>query len=217
MFLSGARGGTHSAGFEEEGPDSAAAMEHAYKWILKYGGGLAFILIIAWPCLALPAGVFSKGYFTFWVIISIIWGLVSPPVLFVLGNCPKPQSCMVSPEGVSSKGYFTFWVIISIIWGLVSLSASACSAVMPSCSRVWCRQRVSSAMAIAFPGCCQQMAWGVLCPQTSLCIAHYRLIVPLAWALVSHADRSCQPLLQRWSTTVDSGVDREVHCVSAER
>ncbi len=36
-------------------------MEHAYKWILKYGGGLAFILIIAWPCLALPAGVFSKG------------------------------------------------------------------------------------------------------------------------------------------------------------
>ncbi|CAK0787068.1 hypothetical protein CVIRNUC_010284 [Coccomyxa viridis] len=64
-------------GFEEEGPDSAAAMEHAYKWILKYGGGLAFILIIAWPCLALPAGVFSKGYFTFWVIISIIWGLIA--------------------------------------------------------------------------------------------------------------------------------------------
>ena len=50
-----------SAGFAEDGPDSPAAMEHAYKWILKYGGGLAFILIIAWPCLALPAGVFSKG------------------------------------------------------------------------------------------------------------------------------------------------------------
>ena len=49
------------AGFSEEGPDSPAAMEHAFKWILKYGGGLAFILIIAWPCLALPAGVFSKG------------------------------------------------------------------------------------------------------------------------------------------------------------
>jgi hypothetical protein len=36
-------------------------MEHAFKWIVRYGGGLAFILIIAWPCLALPAGVFSKG------------------------------------------------------------------------------------------------------------------------------------------------------------
>ena len=49
------------AGFSEDGPDSPAAMEHAFKWIVKYGGGLAFILIIAWPCLALPAGVFSKG------------------------------------------------------------------------------------------------------------------------------------------------------------
>ena len=49
------------AGFTEDGPDSPAAMEHAFKWIVKYGGGLAFILIIAWPCLALPAGVFSKG------------------------------------------------------------------------------------------------------------------------------------------------------------
>ena len=49
------------AGFAEDGPDSPAAMEHAFKWIVKYGGGLAFILIIAWPCLALPAGVFSKG------------------------------------------------------------------------------------------------------------------------------------------------------------
>ena len=48
-------------GFTEEGPDSPAAMEHAFKWIVRYGGGLAFILIIAWPCLALPAGVFSKG------------------------------------------------------------------------------------------------------------------------------------------------------------
>ena len=53
-------------------------MDHALAWILKYGGGIAFIIIIAWPCLALPAGVFSKGYFTFWVIISIIWGLVRP-------------------------------------------------------------------------------------------------------------------------------------------
>lgn len=65
------------AGFEEDGPDSHAAMEHAYKWILKWGGGLALVLIIVWPCLALPAKVFSKGYFTFWVILSIVWGLVS--------------------------------------------------------------------------------------------------------------------------------------------
>ena len=64
-------------GFHSSGPDSPEAMEHAFRWILKYGGGLAFVIIILWPLLALPAGVFSKGYFTFWVSISIIWGLVS--------------------------------------------------------------------------------------------------------------------------------------------
>jgi hypothetical protein len=69
-------------------------MEHAYKWILKWGGGLAFIIIIVWPCLALPAGVFSKGYFTFWVILSIIWGLVSPLYLHstAVSLCTMPRS-----------------------------------------------------------------------------------------------------------------------------
>ena len=77
-------------------------MEHAFKWIVKYGGGLAFILIIAWPCLALPAGVFSKGYFTFWVIISIIWGLVSLSACCALSHHPFLQSCVVSLEGLLS-------------------------------------------------------------------------------------------------------------------
>ncbi len=64
------------AGFEEHGPDSAAAMEHAYKFVLRYGSILAVVLIIVWPLLALAAGTFTKPYFYFWVIISIVWGLV---------------------------------------------------------------------------------------------------------------------------------------------
>ena len=71
-------------------------MEHAYRWILKWGGGTAFVIIIAWPCLALPAGVFSKGYFTFWVIISIVWGLVRarslPCVLEQVLIIPLPRA-----------------------------------------------------------------------------------------------------------------------------
>ena len=51
-------------------------MEHAYKFVLRYGSILAVVLIIVWPLLALAAGTFSKPYFYFWVIISIIWGLV---------------------------------------------------------------------------------------------------------------------------------------------
>lgn len=49
-------------------------MEVAFKWILAWGGGLAVLLYVVWPLLALPAKVFSKGYFTFWVIISMVWG-----------------------------------------------------------------------------------------------------------------------------------------------
>lgn len=53
------------AGITEDGKDSAAAMDHAFKWILIWGGILSVVLFILWPCLALPAKVFSKGYFTF--------------------------------------------------------------------------------------------------------------------------------------------------------
>eukprot|EP00250_Pteridium_aquilinum_P011531 c20130_g1_i1 orf=235-2172(+) len=38
---------------------------------------LSVILVIVWPLLTLPAGVFSEGYFALWVVISIIWALIA--------------------------------------------------------------------------------------------------------------------------------------------
>jgi hypothetical protein len=35
-------------------------MDNAFKWILIWGGILSVVLFILWPCLALPARVFSK-------------------------------------------------------------------------------------------------------------------------------------------------------------
>lgn len=49
-------------------------MDKAYKIMLWVGWGLSLLLVVVWPLLALPAGVFSKSYFTFWVILAIIWG-----------------------------------------------------------------------------------------------------------------------------------------------
>lgn len=40
------------------------AMDKAAKIMLYVGWGLSVTLIIVWPLLALPAGVFSKPYFT---------------------------------------------------------------------------------------------------------------------------------------------------------
>ena len=49
----------------------------AKSWIMKFGLGFTVVIVILWPVLSLPAGVFSEGYFNFWVALSIIWGLVA--------------------------------------------------------------------------------------------------------------------------------------------
>ena len=53
------------------------SMDKAYKIMLWVGWGMTGILLVLWPLLALPAGVFSKSYFTFWVILSVIWGFAA--------------------------------------------------------------------------------------------------------------------------------------------
>ncbi|KAK9812167.1 hypothetical protein WJX73_001283 [Symbiochloris irregularis] len=62
---------------EIESEETPAALDHAQKQIWWWSGVLCFVLVIAWPLLALPAGVFSKGYFTFWVALSLMWSLIA--------------------------------------------------------------------------------------------------------------------------------------------
>ena len=52
-------------GMKDNGEDSPEGIEKAYNFTRLWGSVLAFVLIILWPCLALPATVFSKGYFTY--------------------------------------------------------------------------------------------------------------------------------------------------------
>mmetsp|Transcript_8216 Transcript_8216/g.11087 ORF Transcript_8216/g.11087 Transcript_8216/m.11087 type:complete len:684 (+) Transcript_8216:550-2601(+) len=59
-------------------------LENAKKWIAKWGLGFTIIMVVVWPVLSIPAGVFSKGYFAMWVIISIVWGLVGTLVIVLL-------------------------------------------------------------------------------------------------------------------------------------
>lgn len=63
--------------FLADGEDSPEELNKAVKWTWITGGTLTVVLIILWPLLALPAGVFNLPYFTMWVIISITWGLVA--------------------------------------------------------------------------------------------------------------------------------------------
>ncbi|CAH1427505.1 unnamed protein product [Lactuca virosa] len=56
----------------------------AKRWIIKWGVGFTFVIVILWPVLSLPAKDFSKGYFTFWAIVAIAWGTIGSAVIIVL-------------------------------------------------------------------------------------------------------------------------------------
>eukprot|EP00803_Ostreobium_quekettii_P010419 evm.model.scf_2415.2 EVM.evm.TU.scf_2415.2 scf_2415:11208-16306(+) len=73
-----------NAALAKSGEDSYEGMTAAFAWTVKYGAGGTAVLVIAWPVLALPAKVFTESYFTFWVIIAMIWGLAATVVIIVL-------------------------------------------------------------------------------------------------------------------------------------
>lgn len=54
------------------------------RWITRRGYILTFILIFVWPALSVPADIFSKAYFAFWVLVSIGWGFGAAIVTTVL-------------------------------------------------------------------------------------------------------------------------------------
>jgi hypothetical protein len=68
-------------GSEQKDPVLLAA---SYQWITRRGWGLTFLLVIIWPLLSVPAGVFSKNYFAFWVLIAIAWGFGAAIIIIVL-------------------------------------------------------------------------------------------------------------------------------------
>lgn len=59
-------------------------LDAAKRWIQKWGWGFTILMVLIWPLLSLPAGVFTKDYFAFWVFISIAWSFVATFVIIVL-------------------------------------------------------------------------------------------------------------------------------------
>lgn len=68
----------------EDGEDSADGLKVALRRVLIYGTALTALLVIVWPILTIPVGVFSEGYFTFWVAIAIIWGIIASVLMIFL-------------------------------------------------------------------------------------------------------------------------------------
>jgi SSS family transporter len=56
----------------------------ALNWVKLYGYGFTILIVIVWPILSVPAGVFTKDYWAFWVFISLMWGFVASAVIVAL-------------------------------------------------------------------------------------------------------------------------------------
>ncbi|CAI5528189.1 unnamed protein product [Closterium sp. Naga37s-1] len=73
-------------GHSEVDPEeySQQKLSSAKKWIFIWGSAFTIAIAILWPILSLPAGVFSLGYFTFWAVISIVWGFIGSAIIILL-------------------------------------------------------------------------------------------------------------------------------------
>mmetsp|Transcript_39763 Transcript_39763/g.69117 ORF Transcript_39763/g.69117 Transcript_39763/m.69117 type:complete len:674 (-) Transcript_39763:79-2100(-) len=64
-------------------------LNEAKAWVQKWGWAFTITMVIIWPVLSLPAGVFSKGYWAMWVFISLAWSFVAT---FVIVTLPLVES-----------------------------------------------------------------------------------------------------------------------------
>jgi len=88
-------------------------LNKALSWVKTYGYGFTFIMVIVWPVLSLPAGVFTKGYWAMWVFISLAWGFVASFVIIALPLYESMDSILgvsfalvgmqYKPKGASEK------------------------------------------------------------------------------------------------------------------
>lgn len=70
--------------------DSPAALTKALRWTYITGGTLTLVMLILWPILALPAGVFSQGYFTMWIVVRLGRLLRCPELCSTSGTAALP-------------------------------------------------------------------------------------------------------------------------------
>ncbi len=62
-----------AAKLDVEGAESEEALTKVYFISCVNACGMTLIMIFLWPALALPAEIFSPGYFAWWVAIAFIW------------------------------------------------------------------------------------------------------------------------------------------------
>merc|ERR1719155_346114 len=90
-------------------PDMAEMQDEyllqAKKTIFRAGWGTSLLLVVIWPAFSIPAGVFTKSYFAFWVFIALLWGLVATFVIIVLPLYESYDQIMMVLYGLMGYTY----------------------------------------------------------------------------------------------------------------
>lgn len=61
-----------------------AALDQAMRKIITWGVSLALLFVVVWPLATLAENTFSLGFFTFWAVLSVVWGLIASTVIIFL-------------------------------------------------------------------------------------------------------------------------------------
>merc|ERR1712087_674655 len=59
-------------------------LQEAKAWVQKFDWGFTIVMVIVWPVLSIPAGVFTRDYWSMWVFISVAWAFFASFVIIVL-------------------------------------------------------------------------------------------------------------------------------------
>merc|ERR1712045_612351 len=78
-------------------------LEKSKKWIVWRGWVLTIVLVVIWPILSIPAGVFSKDYFAMWVLIAIAWGFGAAITVTLLPLLESSEEISVTVNGMLGK------------------------------------------------------------------------------------------------------------------
>jgi len=75
-------------------------LRRSERWIKRRGYVLTLVLIVIWPLLSVPAGVFTKGYFAFWVLLAIAWGFGAAIIITLLPLIESQEEIATALSGM---------------------------------------------------------------------------------------------------------------------
>ena len=84
----------------------AVTLDECLQWIYKYGFAFSFLIFVLWPCMTLPVGVFPREYFSFWVAIASVWGLVASAIVIGLPLWESRESFMLVMRGIAADLFY---------------------------------------------------------------------------------------------------------------